>query len=199
MENPADKRLYVVSMRKFTILYFCTAGMYLIYWFYLGWKTVERATDRRLFPIGRSLFAVLFVHGYFRFIRERQKQCGDEYPWHPNRLAWLFIGANFIYVMVYLTADAAQPHWLLSLLTFIMVQLVQFYVFYQVQLIVNRIEGDPFGLENSKLTLQNQMWMIFGAMFWVNVIQVTYLQATGRWPPPVPVQTPAAPKPGQPH
>lgn len=198
MESPANQRLYVVSMSKFTILYFCTAGMYLIYWFYQGWKTVEQTTDRRLFPIGRSLFAVLFVHEFFRFVRDRQKQRGDEYPWQPNKLAWFFIGANFIYVMVYLTADAAQPHWFLSLLTFIMVQVVQFYVFYKVQLIINRIEGDPFGQENRKLTLQNQMWMIFGAMFWVNVLQTTYLQATGKWPQRVPIEAPAEPKPGQP-
>lgn len=198
MESPADQRLYVVSMSKFTILYFCTGGMYLIYWFFLGWKTVEKATDRRLFPIGRSLFAVFFVHEFFRFVRDRQKQRGDEYPWQPNKLAWFFIGVNFIYVMVYLTAEAAQPHWLLSLMTFLMVQVVQYYVFYKVQLIINRIEGDPFGQENRNITLQNQLWMIFGAMFWVNVVLTTYLQATGQLPQRAPILAPAEPKPGQP-
>src|SRR5690606_31502743 len=152
----------------------------------------------RLFPIGRSLFAVLFVHEFFRFVRDRQKQRGDEYPWQPNKLAWFFIGANFIYVMVYLTADAAQPHWFLSLLTFIMVQVVQYYVFYKVQLIIIRIDGDPFSQENRKLTLQYQMRMIFGAMFWVNVLQTIYLHATGKWPQRVPIEAPAEPNPGQP-
>lgn len=195
MENPATQRMYVVSMGKFTLLYFCTAGMYLLYWFYLGWLAVEKHKGRKLFPVGRALFSVFFVHEFFGFVRERQLAAGDEYLWQPAKLAWLFIGVNFFYVAVYLMAGTAQPHWLLSLLTFLMVQLVQFYVFYKVQLVINRIEGDPFGGANRTITLQNQLWMIFGAIFWVNVIQTTWLQATGQLTP-APVQTPVKTQPG---
>ncbi|MEJ2693955.1 MAG: hypothetical protein P8166_13140 [Candidatus Thiodiazotropha sp.] len=52
---------YVVSPRKFTLLYFSTFGLYMFYWFYANWNEYRRATGHKVWPVPRALFNILFT------------------------------------------------------------------------------------------------------------------------------------------
>lgn len=198
MQPAQGKQFYVVSLGKLALLYFCTLGLYRFYWFFKGFAAMEGMTGRRMFPIGRTLFYVLFTHELFGFIRACQRRSGDEYPWQPNKLAWLVVGVNLLQVFGMLSIAGYQASWFLHLLMLVTVHFVQFAALYKVQLIVNRIERDPFGDVNSRVTLQNRLWIVFGAMLWAQTIYGYYLQATGQWPPPAPASAPQEAPPSSP-
>ena len=41
---PGNADFYVVSLRKFYLLYIATLGGYVVYWFYRNWKLQKVAT-----------------------------------------------------------------------------------------------------------------------------------------------------------
>lgn len=179
-----EKPFYVVSLGKLTLMYFCTLGLYRFYWFFRGFSTMQAITGRSLFPVGRTLFYVLFSHELFNFVRGCQKAAKDDYFWQPNKLAWLVIGINVLQVVAMFTIANHQASWFWHFLLLLTVHFVQFAVLYKVQLIINRIAQDPFGDANSQITTQNRLWIILGAMLWAQTFYGYYLQATGQWPPP---------------
>ena len=60
-----DKQFYVVSVKKFTILFFFTIGMYVLYWFYGNWKRYKAYSGKNIWPVPRAIFAIFFTHSLF--------------------------------------------------------------------------------------------------------------------------------------
>lgn len=183
----------VVSMGKFTLLYFSTMGFYSLYWFYRNWAAAELITGRNLFKIGRTLFAMFFVHQLFALVKAEQKTDEQEYPWRPVYLAWFYIGAGALQFLLTLVVEQYQLSSWLRLFVFCVSLLAQFYVLYTVQLVINRVALDPFGEGNKKLNFQNHLWIAFGLYLWFNTISVCYLQATGQMPRGPLLEQPSAP------
>jgi len=166
MLTAPSKLFPVTSMGKFTFMYFATAGYYSYYWFYRCWSAVESNTEKRYFSVGRAAFAVLFIHELFAQVRVVEQQRGGDYPWLPRRLAWIFVGAAIAqFVLLYWAIELELGCWA-RLGISVLVLAVQFYSLYQVQLVINRFEGDPFGKQNQRLTLQNHIWIILGFYIW---------------------------------
>jgi hypothetical protein len=63
---------YVVSERKFYLLFIATLGMYSVYWFYQNWATYKAGSSygssdaASIWPLGRTILAIFFVHALFR-------------------------------------------------------------------------------------------------------------------------------------
>lgn len=55
-----EKQFYVVSIRKFTILFFMTLGLYTIYWFYSHWNEYKLYSGKKIWPAPRSIFSIFF-------------------------------------------------------------------------------------------------------------------------------------------
>jgi hypothetical protein len=166
MQTTPAKPFPVTSMGKFTFMYFATAGYYSYYWFYRCWIAVQAGTGKPNFSVGRAAFAVLFVHELFAQVRVVERQRGGDYPWFPARLAWIFIGAAIAqFVLLYWALELQMGCWV-RLAISVLVLAVQFYSLYQVQLVINRMEGDPFGKQNQRLSLQNHIWIILGFYIW---------------------------------
>jgi len=157
-------------MGKLTLLYFATAGFYVVYWFYLCWRGAESVTGRRYFRVGRAAFAVIFVYELFHLIFNEERRRGGDYPWRPAKLAWVFIGAAVLQVLFSYSIDRFGLGCWSQLSAFILVLIVQFYSIYQAQLALNRIEGDPFGRRNEKLTMQTHIAIVAGLYIWFNLI-----------------------------
>lgn len=164
MQTQQSSHFYVVSLGKFSLLYFCTQGLFLLYWLFRAWRSQELEQRRSLLPILRVLLAPFFILDLFSFIRKKQLDVGDAFEWQPQKLAWLYISFKALSFLSFFISVGA--YLLFNLLDFF----VSFYVFYKVQLILNRIAGDNFGSGNKSITFQNQIWMMFGAYLWVTSI-----------------------------
>jgi len=163
-------------MGKFTLLYFATAGYYSFYWFYRCWTAVEANTGRRYFSVGRAAFAVLFVHELFARMRdvERQRGMDNQRPWRPVRLAWIYVGAAIgQFLLLYWALQLELGCWA-RLTISVAVLTVQFYSLYQAHLVVNRLEDDPYGRGNQRLSLQNHAWIVVGFYIWFSFFRACY-------------------------
>ena len=180
MEASPQSHFYVVSMRKFTLLFIGTVGLYAFYWFYRMFKTMGQTTNRDVFPILRALLPFLFILGLNNFIYREEQKRENPRNWSPDFLAWVFVGSWATQMLLVLASDNIQPmfYMLIQMVAF----LAQFYSIYQVQLAVNRIEKDPFGRANTQLNTTNILWLLFGIFFWANTLLNTYLLQTGRLP-----------------
>lgn len=171
-------------MGKFTLLYFGTMGFYSLYWFYRNWAAAEAITGERMLKLGRTLFAMFFIHQLFALVQSEQKTEEQQHPWRPNKLAWVYIGAGagqFLFTL--LVEQYGLSSWL-RLLIFCTALVVQFYVLYTAQLVMNRVALDPYGAANSKLTIHNHLWIAFGFYLWFNTFYAFHLESTGRLPDP---------------
>lgn len=171
-------------MGKFTLLYFATMGFYSIYWFYRNWMAAEAITGRKMFKVGRTLFAMFFVHQLFTLVQSQQKEEGQQHSWRPIFLAWFYIGAGAMQFILTLAVEEYGLNSWLRLFVFCLALIAQFYVLYTVQLIMNRVALDPFGKSNSKLNIHNHLWMAFGVYLWVTTIYNCYLESIGELPKP---------------
>ncbi len=136
-------------------------------------------SERNLFPLFRSLFAVFFVHELFSYIQKTESE-DSPYPWQPANTAWLFIGVGALGVALTFLSEALELNSLVSMLIFIVLLFVQYYVLYKVQLVINRAGGDPFGHSNTKLTMENHLWGAFGLYIWISSFYTCYLEMTGQ-------------------
>lgn len=180
MEASLQSHFYVVSMRKFTLLFIGTVGLYAFYWFYRMFKSMGHMTNREVFPIIRALLPFLFVLGLNNFVYREEQKTENPHSWSPDFLAWVFVGSWATQMLLVLASGNMQPvfYMLIQMVAF----LAQFYSIYQVQLAVNRIEKDPFGRANGQLNTTNILWLLFGIFFWANTLLNTYLLQTGRLP-----------------
>lgn len=196
MTDASKESFYVVSMGKFSALFFCTSGAYGVYWFYRMFCSMEAKTERNLFPLGRALFSIFFVHGAFNFVRSAELGTQHTRPWQPNQLAWVFIGAAVFRLVLGVLGLEYQLGQLFDFAVVIVALLVQFYVLYQVQLAVNRIASDPFGRSNARMDGRNKIWLAVGAYIWASYFFNAYHHQTK--PPPTASENGAPAKANEP-
>jgi len=182
MRKKQNQVFPVVSMGKFTVLYFTTLGLYRFYWFYQCWEGIDKVKPTRESLIGRMIVAAFFPHSLFRAISKIESERGEPYHWNPSKLAWIYIYAWVIGGVLSVFPPELQPGAILGLLIHLIVLSARFYSLYQVQLVMNRSEGDAFGRSNQVLSLHNNLWIAFGLFLWVGKIHLTYLHATGQLP-----------------
>jgi hypothetical protein len=167
--NESDAaRFYVVSSRKFLILFFATLGMYQFYWFYKNWALYKRSTGESIWPVPRAIFGVFFVHALFRNVEAHNEE-HSEAPWDRR--------SNALAVVVFLLASngldrlsnksIGMPYtgWL-SLLILIPLGLSVL----SAQGKINARCGDPSGKSNNDLTGANIGWCVAGAFLWILVL-----------------------------
>ena len=85
-------------------------------------------------------------------------------------MAWFYIFTAILQLLFFLVISYNEWPQFTYFASSVVVLVLQFYVFYQVQLAVNRVAGDAFGERNKKMTLENQLWMAFGVYIWVSSI-----------------------------
>lgn len=192
MSLNTSNQFQVVSMQKFTLLFFSTLGLYCLYWLYRNWMTYEQETGRKVFRLGRTLFAVFFIHQLFAHIDQNNRKTDSPFRWSPDAKAWIFIGAGILeLIMAYIANWNQWQGPFFSLVSLLITRLVYFYSLYTAQLVINRSAGDPYGSSNQKLSSGNQVAIIAGLYLWFNLLYGVYLEFTGQLPEPS-VQLPEA-------
>lgn len=179
-----ERTFYVVSMGKFTLLFFCTMGLYGGAWFFMHWLAQLKASEVQVPPerelaatltrisaaLLRSIFAIFFVHNLFARLRAKEQAADMHYPWQPAFLATFFIALQVVSAIVSFTQS--QPKQTAGAVAFSLATLVlEYYILYKVQLVANRVEGDPFGRSNSAISFVNAGFLGAGLMLWIAMIR----------------------------
>jgi hypothetical protein len=161
--------LYVVSLKKFTILYLATLGVYKIYWLYKNWSLFREATGERLWPVARAIFSIFYIHALFRAVTRRLGDANPSVNWNPQWQATLLV----LLIAIASVGDRlaaksiGSPFTdLISILLLVPICLLM----RKAQKMINLACRDEAGAGNDKLSAANYAWIALGACFWTLLI-----------------------------
>ena len=161
-------KFYVVSPKKFILLFVGTMGAYSIYWFYQQWDYYRSRTAGKQWPIIRALFPIFFVHTLFSIFDLEHKDKTGKTLENFKLLATFFVLLSIIdYSFNTLSGQGiGSPY--TDLNTFVTLPLFGF-ILYKIQLAVNVICDDSKGESNNTFTFANYFWviLILGLTIWV--------------------------------
>jgi hypothetical protein len=173
-EAEGENAFYVVSARKFTILFLITVGLYQLYWFYQHWSIYKAraqyddAMDRDIWPVARAIFAIFFVHSLCREVTAYAASKGREISsglFAPTLLTLLLIVSSVFDRMSW--KEIWSPYSdVLSLVMLLPLWIVSM----RAQQYINACCGDEKGSSNNDLTGANLAWIIVGTLFWILVL-----------------------------
>ncbi|MBQ4851147.1 hypothetical protein [Pseudoalteromonas sp. MMG012] len=165
-ENESDEiKFYVVSQRKFLILFIATMGMYGVYWFFKHWNEYKKSTNDDMWPIARGIFSIFFTHALFALFEMKYEQKTGNAPKSFNHFATIYvvvvIGSNISSQL----SDHGYGNPITLCLGLLMYP-ISCWVLYQAQSLANYAGEDVNGASNSKLTALNYVWLILGSLLW---------------------------------
>lgn len=166
---------YVVSKRKFTILYLATLGMYSLYWFYKNWDSYKdkwpyaSKVGSTIWPVPRALFAIFFVHSLFRKIKENAVDQPVVAAWSNSiHASWLAFGLLISTVLNRVSAQSVGSPYTDVLSLAMVVPLV--FLFIKAQQMINITCGDREGECNDNISGVNIAWIVVGVLMWILVL-----------------------------
>jgi hypothetical protein len=160
---------YVVSQKKFLIMFFGTMGGYALYWFYKQWANYKMASGDNIWPAVRAFFSIFFAPILFKNIASKQTIQSEELTKTVNRI-------GTVYVFAYVAGKAGDRLAAMNIgspftiFMSIMLMPVIGWCLYKAQLIVNDVCNDTDGESNSEITLHNYLWLVLGICYWIFTI-----------------------------
>tara|TARA_R110001583_G_scaffold16561_5_gene67756 strand:- start:3250 stop:3873 length:624 start_codon:yes stop_codon:yes gene_type:complete len=160
---------YVVSPKKFLIMFLGTMGGYALYWFYRHWENYKIASGHNVWPAVRAFFSIFFAPILFKNIASKQVDQSKEMSKKVDLL-----GTS--YVLAYVAsaagdrlsaANIGNPY---TIFMSLILMPVICWCLYQTQLIANSVCNDPNGESNNTLSSLNYLWLVLGACYWVFTI-----------------------------
>lgn len=112
--NQVSPIFFTVSTEKLILNYFCSFGLYKIYWFYKNWQLIHNRSEKKIWPFGRALFFIFWAHSCFSIITKAARERSITYR-HKNALLALGI------ILTFIIARVPGPIWLLSYLSIFMI------------------------------------------------------------------------------
>ena len=169
-----DKEFYVVSLKKFLILYIFTMGVYQYYWILKHWSMFKKSEDAEIWPILRTIFSIFFMHSLFERFNERAKQYQPGFSWAASTMATVYvIGSILSSITDKLSErDIGSPY--LVLVGLIMLPLTG-WILYQAQKAANIACGDAEGRCNQDFTVANYIWSVIGVLMML-VVALVFLE-----------------------
>ncbi|GLR13411.1 hypothetical protein GCM10007907_22010 [Chitinimonas prasina] len=156
--NSSAPEFYVVSRRKFFLLFYLTLGFYDYYWFYRNWAIYKARTGESIWPVMRGLFPIFFVWSLFASVDRSLKRGQRTHFFNHARLGSVYVVASVIGHTCNKLSDKniGSPYtdWI-PLLVFITLG----YTLWQAQKAINIACNDPQGESNSRLSWANYGWM----------------------------------------
>ena len=166
MENA---QFYVVSSKKFLILFFSTMGMYEIYWYYKNWKAYSAYSNENIMPFWRAVFSIFFTHALFREFNKKATAEDSSHKFKHSGLATLYviltIASNAFERMA--TKGIGLPY---SNIAGYLILLFLGLIFFNAQKTANLASGDPEGENNNSFSPANFLWIVIGLCLWAILI-----------------------------
>lgn len=157
---------FVVSPRKFCLLYFGTFGLYQLYWFYMHWARYRRAHSVALSPVTRTLFAVFYTHSLTKRIDASLRASGRIFAWTPAFPATVYVIAQVVGLVVDLAAQSRVAASAINLFD-VLILLPLGWALLKIQCAANAACADPQGESNQLLTPANYLWLVLGGVLWL--------------------------------
>ncbi|MCG6202926.1 hypothetical protein [Psychromonas antarctica] len=160
---------YVVSAKKFIILFVGTLGVYSLYWFYKNWSNYKKETGDKVWPVARSFFSIFFVHSLFQKMRNKYIHQTGRNSKNVNNLATIYV---LIYIISNVSDRLAGDEVGSPYTDYISIMLLPIicWALYKAQLLANIACGDANGDTNNRLTALNYLWLALGGAFWVLIL-----------------------------
>lgn len=167
----SDDMFYVVSQRKFTVLYIATLGAYEFYWFYRQWRTVRDrsrylgGSDGDIWPLPRAIFSVFFVHALFSAVAAHAAARGQALSWkhglHATLLVIMLIASNIL--------TKVPDNGYVGALSILAIMAIC-YSECRAQGNINKSCGDPEGSSNRQFTWHNYACIALGGLVWAAIL-----------------------------
>lgn len=116
-ENIENTCFMTLPIWKLVVLSLITFGLYEIVWFYKYWKVIKDSNGEKISPFWRALFAGFSGFWLFPILEKYIKQ--------HNLPAFSGIAIAITYFLLNATYKASDPIWVLSLLTVVILVIVQ--------------------------------------------------------------------------
>ena len=169
-----ESQFYVVSNKKFLILFISTLGMYSIYWYYKNWKSYMENSNENIMPFWRAVFSIFFTHSLFRKLNEKALKNDQNHQFSNAALATFYV---ILTLGSQVTDQLASKGIGLPVTQFLSLLTLPFLViiFYKAQVTANIASADPQGESNNSLTGANYLWIVIGLLMWVLTLSVYFM------------------------
>jgi len=156
---------YIVSPKKFLILFIGTFGTYAVYWFFKHWSQYKKSENEDMWPIMRGIFSIFFIHSLFSLFEMKYERKTGEAPKSINYLATIYVFFAVCCQICSKLSDNGYGNPITFNLSLLVLP-VSGWVLYQAQSLANYAGEDVKGESNSKLTGLNYFWLVLGFVFW---------------------------------
>lgn len=165
-DETISNEFYIVSLKKFGILFLSTFGTYAIYWFYKNWKMHKAKYNGSLWPVPRAIFNIFFAHSLFKKVDSSIKRDRLSFDWSPSGLATLFVIFTIVNRFIdRLSLKEMGTPWV-DIIS-IPVLFILYIILLKVQKAINISQNDPQGNSNSDITVLNIVWILLGVVLWI--------------------------------
>ena len=162
----SNTHFYVVSVNKFTMLFFLTLGIYALYWFYKNWKEYKEYSGKKIWPVPRAIFSIFFTHSLFSEVESSLKSKDKSFDWNPSSLATAYVILAIVSQILDKMSmkEIGSP---ISDLSSILILALMYMPLLKAQKAINFSQGDPEGHSNELFTGANYVWMVIGILLWL--------------------------------
>jgi len=173
-----EMEFYVISPKKFLVLFIGTFGIYTVYWFFKHWSQYKKSTNEDMWPIMRGIFSIFFTHSLFALFEMKYANKTGENPKSINYLATIYVVFAIACQIVSKFSDNGFGNPTTFYLSLLILP-VSCWVLYKAQSLANYAGEDINGESNSKLTGLNYFWLVLGFIFWFLALLGLYATAVG--------------------
>lgn len=166
----ASSHFYVVSTKKFLVLFLSTQGIYLSYWMYKNWQILKEKQKLSCWPIARAIFMIFFFHDLYRRVDRALAKNNDDDKWKISSLATPTVILLILDRIIEKVVTNTETIGIFDAVGMLMIFVIGGAVF-KAQLSINKASGDEFGESNSSFTPLNFLWILLGLSLWVLVIR----------------------------
>ncbi|WP_374354417.1 hypothetical protein [Chitinimonas sp.] len=161
-ETSANGGFYVVSPKKFAVLFFATLGAYQLYWFFRNWKAYRANSGESVWPVPRAFFSIFFTHSLMRKVHAQLSRVSPSWSDDPRKLATPIVILTIVSMLI---SNKNTDSVYSDLLTLVFL-LPQYLLFSRAQAAINTASGDAEGHTNSRFSVANYIWIVLGALLW---------------------------------
>lgn len=161
--------LYVVSPKKFTILFLFTMGLYGLYWSYKNWSLYNSSTNANIWPFARAFFDIFFIHSLCEKLSSIEPTPTTNKHSNIGSQATKYIFFTVVgRVFDQLPAKGiGMPY---SYFVSILVLPFTYQALRTIQIKINQHMGDELGNSNISLTWANYIWIVLGVLLWTIMV-----------------------------
>ena len=174
-DTKVSNAFYVVSLRKFFVLYIATFGLYRVYWFFKNWTQYKTQADSDdVWPIPRAIFVIFFTHSLFAAVDRRLILDGKHREWDSKPLATAFVVLAIIRQILdrMVSRGVGSPVTEIIFLLFVPLMAV---ILSHAQTAINEACNDPDGDSNDRFSVSNFAWIAVGIVVWLLVLAGMWL------------------------